>query len=264
MRPFMLSARAFSWVALLAATGRGDQPQPDLPDIIVSAIAVAGRNLVVEVQNQGPGAAKADTKVEALMSRWQTLDDKFKPKGITVSVPVPVKPMAVERVTVPLVRLGLKNFNSGVSITLDPKKKLAESRPDNNTFAWQLDDTGAMGRAAYVEVDELPDLVITDVFHDDSYLRVTYMNVGKGATGADFTINLRSGEQSYPGNTWYRRKVPPPGQKVQTGGFTLGLIGLKRGMEADVEVIIDPEDRVRETTKYNNTFTKKVVITPEP
>lgn len=90
------------------------------------------------------------------------------------------------------------------------------------------------------------------------------MNVGKGATGADFTISWRSGEHSFPGNTNYRFKVPPPGQKVQTGGLTLGLIGLKRGMEADVEVIIDPEDRVRETTKYNNKLTKKVVITPEP
>lgn len=267
-------------LGLLTAAGLGGQAQKnEKPDVIVSDLTVDGDDLVLEVQNQGPGVAKKGTKVDAVFTGNTTATVKDKATGkdkavstpfsVTVAVPVPAEPLALERVKLPMAKLGVKEgvkLRELVTVTLDPKKTLAEERPGNNTFHRQLDLAGNQikpKRAGYEGGTELPDLVVTDVVHDGPYLRVHYTNAGKGATGADFLIEIRSGKLSFGGNSYYRFQVPPPGEEVKSGGFTLGLIGLKPGTEADVEVVIDPENRVRETDKKNNTFKKKVVIAAE-
>lgn len=267
-------------LGLLAAAGQGGQaPKAEKPDIIVSDLTLDGDDLVLEVQNQGPGAAKKGTKVDAVftVNTTTTVKDKVTgkdklvstPVSVTVSVPVPVEPLTLEKVKLPMAKLRGKEGarpSELVHVTLDPKKTLAEERPGNNTFHRQLDLMGNQvkpKRAGYEGGTELPDLVVTDVVHDGPYLRVHYTNAGKGATGADFLIEVRSGKLSFGGNPYYRFQVPSQGEKVESGGFTLGLIGLKPGTEADVEVIIDPENRVRESDKKNNTFKKKVVIAAE-
>ena len=109
---------------------------------------------------------------------------------------------------------------------------------------------------------DLPDLVITDITATKDYLIVHYRNAGKGvgATGADFLIGIGAGDKSFPGNSLYRFVVPPPGRAMKTGGFTIGLVGLKPGDEAEVTATIDHEGRVKESNSENNTFTKKLTI----
>ncbi|VTT97710.1 : CARDB [Gemmataceae bacterium] len=275
-----LAAGVLCGLGLLSAAGRGGQaPKAEKPDVIVSDLTVDGDDLVLEVQNQGPGAARKGAKVEAVFTGSTTTKVKDKATGkdkvvatpfsVTVPVPVPVEPLTLEKIKLPMAKLGVKEghkLTELVTVTLDPKKTLAEERPGNNTFHRQLDLVGNQikpKRAGYEGGTELPDLVVTDVVHDGPYLRVHYTNAGKGATGADFLIEVRSGKLSFGGNSYYRFQVPPPGEETKSGGFTLGLIGLKPGTEADVEVVIDPENRVRETDKKNNTFKKKVVIAAE-
>lgn len=97
-----------------------------------------------------------------------------------------------------------------------------------------------------------PDLVIDDVYYDgQSYLKVKYRNQGGPGPG-DFLIRLSSGEQSFPGNKLYRFPVPPPGQPQETGGFTIGLIGLKKGDRSKVLAEIDWERRLDEKDTSNN------------
>ncbi|MBN9118384.1 MAG: hypothetical protein J0I06_04345 [Planctomycetes bacterium] len=276
MRVLRWLALAVGSTALLASTGQGDQPpKAEKPDLIVADLALDGTDLVLEVQNQGPGAAKKGLTVEAEVSGsvYKKVKDKAtgkdktvsEPVSVTVKVPVPAAVMATEKVKVPLDKLGvkeLKDFSPMVTVKLDTKKALDEERK-NNTYHRQLDLIGNQvpaPRGDYRAGTELPDLVITDVTQDSVYLVVHYKNAGKGVTGADFLISFRSGKAKFDGNSYYRFRVPAAGTETKSGGLSYTLIGLKKGDEAEVEVTIDWEDRVRETDKKNNTFKKKIVI----
>lgn len=111
---------------------------------------------------------------------------------------------------------------------------------------------------AYVTPSGKPDLVIDDVYFDgESYLKVKYHNQG-GVGAGDFLIRLSHGEESFPGNENYRFPVPPPGQPQETGGFTIGLIGLNRGDRGMVRAEIDWEKRVDERDRSNNLWERSV------
>ena len=113
---------------------------------------------------------------------------------------------------------------------------------------------------------KLPNLVVVDVIYEDPYLKVVYANQGGAHVSADFVISLSSDGKTFAGNTNYRNLVPSPGQRVVSGGFTPGLVGLKPadidpgphgGFEEywqELRVTIDPEDRVREMDESDNTL----------
>lgn len=107
--------------------------------------------------------------------------------------------------------------------------------------------------------DELPNLVITDIYFDEPYLRVNYSNTGGTRVAADFTMSWSSPEKTFGGNSNYRRQVPAPGDERQTGGLTPGLIKAVPGQPLEVTVEIDPENRVSESNEFDNA--KRVTLT---
>lgn len=106
----------------------------------------------------------------------------------------------------------------------------------------------------------LPDLVVTEVYWDAPYIRVNYRNDGGWETPdeKDFLVKIRSGEREFDGNSHYRFPVPGHNREVSTGGFTIGLVGLEEGMEAEVTATIDWEGRVRESDETNNQLTRRI------
>lgn len=237
---------------LLAAAAR---PTGPLPDVIVTHLTASSDALQVHLQNQGAGAA---TRAIVLKVSRQG-----KPGGITFKVAAPRKPFDVNSSpSIPLRRLGLKpDWTSQIfQVDLDPS---GQERNSNKTYYQQIDRYDGKVSIQKPPFQNshpgLPDLVITRVYYDrPHYIKVAYSNVGKGASGGDFLIAIRSGEQTFDGNYYYRFPVPKPGQTLETGGFTLGLIGLKPGMVAPVTVTIDPEKRVRESNAQNNRWRGQV------
>jgi len=261
--------RIFRWlvlaavpVALLAAVGQGNQPpKAEKPDLIVADFRLEDDNFVLEVQNQGPGTFKKGTTI-AVVSGSRRVQGKTVPVSLTVAVPLPVDVKAIETVKIPVEQLDVTDFtelSNMFKVELDAKMKLNEERK-HNTYYRQLDFTGRQiqpARGDYKTGTDLPDLVITDITRDKTYYYVHYTNKGKGATGADFLVSVRSGNKKFDGNFYYRFRVPAPGEECKTGGLTPGRIGLTVTDECEVEAVIDHEDRVRETDKTNNTFKKK-------
>jgi hypothetical protein len=235
-----------------------DNRKPPKPDLIVSEIYADGDDLVVEIQNQGPGAGPRDTTVKLIVSRG-TNDKVVKTDA---AVRVPIAPFATEQVRVPLKKLGdpFDPLGEIVTVVVDPDDAIAEEREGNNTCHRQIGPPSTTLRGEYHRTTELPDLVITDITVDVDRLVVHYVNVGKGATGGDFLIRIRVGTMEFDGNYYYRFVVPPRLELARSGGFDVNLVGLKPGDAAEVEATIDHEDRVRESDKTNNTFKKKVTI----
>src|SRR5262249_10404394 len=106
--------------------GASGQPKkPPLPDLIVSNLTLGVDGVIVEVQNQGPGAAKTGTTVPVKVTRRV----KDKDLTATVAVEVPAEPFALARVTVPYKKLGADSaaeVTDLVSVVLDPDNALAE------------------------------------------------------------------------------------------------------------------------------------------
>lgn len=135
-----------------------------------------------------------------------------------------------------------------ITVIADPKSMVDESNENNNDKVASI---------------SMPDLVITDMYQDGPYIKVTYKNIGAPGNG-DFLIKLTNNSTggSFPGNSFYRFPVPPPNVLQTTGGFTLGLIDLQQGVSenADLTAEIDWEERVAESDESNNILTKMVQI----
>ncbi|MEW6277337.1 MAG: hypothetical protein AB1758_01860 [Candidatus Eremiobacterota bacterium] len=108
----------------------------------------------------------------------------------------------------------------------------------------------------------LPDLVVTEVYWDDPYVRVNYRNDGgmEAPDQADFLVKISAAGREFGGNSHYRFPIPGPGREVSTGGFTIGLVGLEPGMTADVTATIDWEGRVHEANEHNNQLTRRILL----
>jgi hypothetical protein len=244
-------------LGLLAPLAPAGDDKPPKPDLIVSDVFAAGNDLVVEVQNQGPGTAPKDKTVKLTVTRGTAA----RKATVTTTVAVPAAVFAIQQVRIPLDKLGDPDeLGLIITVVVDPDNAIDEEREGNNICHRQIDHSAPQLRGAYRRSTELPDLVVTDVTADSTNLVVHYANVGKGATGADFLIRIRVGDQAFDGNYYYRFVVPPPFEEAKTGGFNLNLVGLMPGDTAEIEVTIDHEDRVRETDKKNNVFKKKVTI----
>jgi hypothetical protein len=260
VRSALLLASLFATIAIAVPVPE-DSPEL-LPDLIASDIRIADGMIILEVQNQGPGVFKKGTTTKVQI---QTRHNN-KPVSAEITIPVPSGVFEVSETRIPAANFGTNNpaeLGPIFSVVLDPEKKLVEARPRNNEYHKQIDGV-TPARTDHRNPQGLPDLVITDITADNINLCVHYKNQGKGVTGADFLVQIKCGNQSFDGNYFYRFTVPPPGQEVKTGGFNHNLIGLKPGDEAEVTAIIDWEDRVRETDKKNNTFTKTVKIPAKP
>ncbi len=116
------------------------------------------------------------------------------------------------------------------------------------------------GMEDVVITEGLPDLVVTEVYWDAPYIRVNYRNDGGWETPQekDFLVKIRSGEREFGGNSHYRFPLPGDSREVSTGGYTIGLVGLEEGMEAEVTATIDWEGRVRESNEANNQLTRRI------
>jgi len=247
--PLLLAA-----LVCLALTATGAQ-DPGGPDLIAADLRADKGDLVLEVQNQGPGAFPKGTTTKAKVSAVIM----GKRKETEIDVPVPAEPFEVAEVRIPVQGLGVtdaKELKSPVRVQLDPGKQLKDERAGNNDYKKQ---PAATKRPDYRGAKELPDLVVTDITADKTSVHTTFKNVGKGVTGADFIVQAASGGKAFNGNTNYRNVVPPPGQEVKV---SVGLVtlGLKSGATAEVTSVVDPEERVRETDRKNNTLTKKITV----
>lgn len=110
------------------------------------------------------------------------------------------------------------------------------------------------------EIRKIPDLIISDISYKDPYIFVSYSNQGLGQGEGDFLIRLTNSrtQKSFKGNSYSRFRMLEPNQEEKTGGFSAGLIGLKKGDVGVVTAEIDWEDRVYEANERNNMFTKKI------
>ncbi|MFH1431746.1 MAG: CARDB domain-containing protein, partial [archaeon] len=106
-----------------------------------------------------------------------------------------------------------------------------------------------------------PDLVVRDIYYDGSYfIKVKYCNIGSGSSDSDFLIKLRNENTGteFPGNRYYRFKVPAPGMCELTGGYTCSLIGAFCGDYINISATIDWEGRVNESNENNNVLAKTI------
>lgn len=247
-----------------AAVGVVGQDKKGKADLVVADVAVDGDDLVLVVQNQGPGTAKKGTFVSADIS---IRDFAANREGkAAVKAAVPPGPFDLIDVKVPLKTFGLAPDALGripdvmVSVVLDRDNKLAEEREKNNDFYRQVDRSVPHPRGDFRGAPGLPDLVVTDINVTKYYVYTTYKNQGEGVTGADFLVATKYGKQSYPGNRFYRFRVPAVGVETKTGGLTHNL---PPGTAIEFEVVIDHDDRVLESNEKNNSFKKKLVIPAE-
>lgn len=248
-------------LALTVVPLLGQQQEP-LPDPIVTDARLDGTDLVLEIQNQGPGTATQGAKLIArVTSRYQN-----KPVSFDQEVLVPNAVFELTEVRIPLLNFKAdkpEDFGLIVTVKLDPDGKFKDANPQNNEYHHQLGNSTTEKRGDYRQSKELPDLVITGMTVDDLNLYVEFKNQGKGVTGGDFLFRVQNGTSKFEGNYFYRYVVPPPGHTGKTGGLNLNLIDLKAGDTATIEVTIDHEGRVRETDRTNNTFKKKITL-PKP
>ena len=142
---------------------------------------------------------------------------------------------------------------------LEPSAESPTARvtPSNTTTA---PEQASLPQLPVGSQDELPNLVITDIYYDEPYIRVDYVNSGGSRVSADFIKSWSSPQKSFGGNTFYRSQVPPPGEERSSGGLTIGLIKGEKGKPISVTVEIDPENRVAESDELDNA--KMVTLTP--
>lgn len=244
MAPFFLALAA---VAMATPTG-------ELPDVIVTHLSSTPTTVSVHLQNQGPGTAAG--LVHLAVSRRRGGQPV-----VRVDVPAPQGLFAVgSSQPIPLQSLGVDSHWSSELIRVEVNADQPQARKSNKDFYEQIERRAGVihnGSLAYGERHpDLPDLVIERVYYDaPNYIKVVYANRGRGRTGADFLVGLRTAERKFPENYYYRFRVPAVGESRTTGGFTLGILGLKPGMKAPLTVSLDPEGRVRETDTKNNTWT---------
>lgn len=228
-------------------------------DLIVTHLSHDGQNVTIHVQNLGPGYGRG--KAQLAISRHK----KGSPT-VNVELPIPQDVFGVGiSKSIPLADLGVQpKWNSELlKVEIQAEQ---QARQSNKNFYEQIENHRGVthnGSKPYSEAKpDLPDLVIEDVIYDGPhYLKVVYSNRGRGRTGADFVINLTNQDKTFRGNYYYRYRVPEPGKKCTTGGFTIGKLGLQPGMTANLSAVIDPEGRVRETDSKNNNWSGVVHLT---
>lgn len=126
----------------------------------------------------------------------------------------------------------------------------------------ELPHDGKIGKRARAD-GKKADLLVVDLIQDGPYLFVIYKNAGNGGgrAGEDFGITIKANGRSFvtkPGHRWY---IPKRGLVVSTGGYLLSKLGIGEGWMGNFKVIIDPEDRVDESSETNNLFERMLHIT---
>lgn len=223
------------------------------PDIIVTHLSRTPDTVTIHLQNLGPGRSMGKVRLDL------TRAGRAEPK-VSLEMPAPEQVFAVNSSPpIPLAKLGLASNWQSELLKVEIHPEQAQARQSNKDFFEQIERRDGVthndSQPYAEEKPDLPDLVIDKVEYEaPDYLRVTYSNRGRGRTGADFVVGLRTGEHSFPVNTYYRYRIPPPGQSRTTGGFTIGILGLKPGVRAPIIATIDPEHRVHELNDQNNVW----------
>jgi tetratricopeptide (TPR) repeat protein len=101
-----------------------------------------------------------------------------------------------------------------------------------------------------------PDMIVTDILFDDTYIYTKYMNAGAAGTG-EFTIQYATKERNSSASGSY--KIPEPGQEHISNGTILDQFGLKPGATATLSVEFV---WVKKPTE-NNIVYKKQITAPE-
>lgn len=232
-------------------------PGVTLPDIIVTHLSTDGQTVTIHLQNQGPGRGHGNVRL--ILTRLH------KPEpAVVVEVPSPVAVFDVARSRpIPLKSLDIRPDWTSVLLEVRIEAE-GQARTVNKTFYEQIEHAANVihnDSHPYIPHNPgLPDLVIDRVYYDGRYLRIDYRNRGRGRTGADFVISLETDKRKFPVNPYYRFRVPPPGERRTSGGYTPGKLGLKPGDTARIRAKIDSEGRVRETNSQNNTWTGTIKL----
>lgn len=234
-----------------------------LPDLIIADVRHDDSFLIVDLQNQGPGAAPKGKRIAVRLFAKSSR----KVFDVTRTAPVPEAEFEVTTVRIPFREFRVANIKGlhgePITLTVDPKNELPEAREGNNEFV-RIFLAGEVlpPRGDYGADKGLPDLIVTDVTTSELGFVIHYRNAGEGVTGADFHIESRSPNKTStetPGGRW---KVPAPGASGKTGPVSYNLHRLSNGTQVRIDVTIDPDDRVRESNEANNTFSKTIRVRP--
>jgi len=109
-----------------------------------------------------------------------------------------------------------------------------------------------------VTPQQLPDLIVEDIYYSDNSLKVKFCNIGKGVGSENFRIKLRNEitGQEFTSINRIRLNIPKPGTCAIVEDFSPAVIGLLYGEGAKVSATIDWENRVSESNKTNNRLEK--------
>lgn len=122
--------------------------------------------------------------------------------------------------------------------------------PDGATF-----DAVALDGGPDATPDLLPDLEPDAVTRDGAYYRVVVCNVGLGNDPGMFSVRLAHLGTGDAFETGVVFEVPVPGECVQTGGITCGLIGdADCDLAGNVLAFVDSGEDVVEADETNNTL----------
>lgn len=269
MRTFVSGVLGFLAVACLSRAVWGVAYQAE-PDFLVSEVTYRDYQLAIEIQNQGPARHNGPVEIEVKLEQDRKIRARLETRvggpewGVFESrrsAPVDIKPLLNFDPSV-----GYVNFT--VHVKVDPKSRIRDSRPQNNDFIKSFSMAGEDAnetpreRGDYQTSKTLPDLVIEEIFFDPPYLKARYSNRGGEASGADFRFRWKANGRERGSGLSERYKVPPAGKVYQTGGLTMGLLGLISGQPATVTATIDYEDRVREADESNNSLEKRLPLGP--
>ena len=240
------------------------------PDLLVSDLSYTDFQLFVELQNQGPGSYQGPVEVEIVLSEGRTVRAKLRTR---VAGPWPA--FAVRRSSAVDISK-LLNFDSpesytnfSASVTVDPAGAVPDTRRQNNSYyrffsmAGEDADPNRQPRGDYKTSTTLPDLVVEDIVFDPPYVKARFSNRGGEASGADFRFRWYANGQERGSTRVERYKVPPSGQSQVTGGMSMNRLNLVSGNVSEIRVVIDDEDRVRESREDNNTVTKRLQLGPQ-
>jgi len=218
----------------------------DLPDLVITDIIWDGKYLVVEYMNQGKGVGDGGFTFNIQNGNYlsEGNDDNH-----LFKVPAPGQKANTGQKFAPGQIKLEDGMDAYIEATIDPKNGVKESNEGNNHFGKKI----LIG-------DELPDLVIKDIFYDGKYIGIEYANIGNGFQKGAFQTVFRSGNYKFLEKGQYLMEAPRPGTSAKALGCTPMHLGLKEGMSQVIEAEINCNGDVRESNIRNNRFEKPVRI----
>lgn len=235
------------------------------PDLVVAKLRLHGDQLVVQYQNQG--AHGSAMPFDLRIGRWEK-ERMLEPTVVVRGLPVPDELGLLETPPIPLASLGLtdsERIQEVFCVRLDTANAVPEDNESNNQYLEhvfrpaQADDN----TPDWDQFKGIPDLVVSSIkYYAPNSLVIAIENQGSGITAADFLVAVTVNGVSKTGNHIYRFRQPPPvaGQQMVYHDNSVNKFKVMPGDSAEVEVVVDFENRLRESNKANNRFVQKVTF----